>query len=72
MAPTPAYPLNPISFSVAKMIDHEAKERRSGRWISRKAVASISTETGLAEEDVRRIAGALEIKIEQTRPLLAP
>jgi hypothetical protein len=29
-------------------------------------------ETGLAEEDVRRIAGALEIKIEQTRPLLAP
>ena len=65
------YPLNSISFSVAKMIEHAAVERGTGeqcrRVLPRDDLDYIAEETGLAPLDIIKIAKAIEIGCDRLR-----
>jgi hypothetical protein len=63
------YPLNPISFSVAKAIDHAAVERGDRRLLVADDLHYIAQEMGLAPLEIIKIARAIGI-VPQRRELV--
>ncbi len=62
---TVTYPLNPISFSAAKAVDHAAIERGDRRVLQADDLHYIAQEMGLAPLEIIKIARAIGVKPER-------